>query len=114
MPNLKKETLDFLLEHGKTERDILFVSDGEQYINADDFLKLADFNYNNGFGGNEISLALKVVGWDWWIERHEYDGSEWWEFKTIPTTRNLVKKLENFAITDEQFDQKYWTKKETK
>lgn len=20
-----------------------------------------------------------------WLERHEYDGSEWWEYKTMPT-----------------------------
>lgn len=26
-----------------------------------------------------------VVGDDWWLERHEYDGSEWWEFKRLPS-----------------------------
>lgn len=25
-----------------------------------------------------------VVGKDFWLERGEYDGSEWWSFKTTP------------------------------
>lgn len=29
-------------------------------------------------------MGLIVVGKDFWLERHEYDGSEWWEFKSIP------------------------------
>jgi hypothetical protein len=41
-------------------------------------------NYDDGFGGNEIPLSLVVVGDDWWLERGEYDGSEWWEFKRLP------------------------------
>lgn len=24
---------------------------------------------------------LIVCGKNWWLERHEYDGAEWWEFK---------------------------------
>lgn len=31
-----------------------------------------------------------LVGDGWWIERAEYDGSEWWEFKTIPTEKVKV------------------------
>lgn len=34
--------------------------------------------------GVEIDMGLIVVGKDFWLERHEYDGSEWWEFKSIP------------------------------
>jgi len=43
-----------------------------------------DVNYNSGFGGQEIAKDLVVVGTGWWMERHEYDGSEWWEFKAPP------------------------------
>ena len=35
-------------------------------------------------GIEHVCLGLLVVGDNWWLERHEYDGSEWWEFKTIP------------------------------
>lgn len=50
----------------------------------DDFSKQADFEYNNGYDWQEIPADLVVVGDNWWLERAEYDGSEWWEFKTIP------------------------------
>lgn len=33
----------------------------------------------------ESVLDLLVVGNNWWLERHNYDGSEWWEFKRLPT-----------------------------
>ena len=29
----------------------------------------------------EVAEDLVVVGDNWWIERHEYDGNEWWEYK---------------------------------
>lgn len=48
------------------------------------FCSKADFTYHDGFGGVEIDMGLIVVGKDFWLERHEYDGSEWWEFKSIP------------------------------
>lgn len=50
----------------------------------EEFLLWADFKYDGGYGVNEVSLNLVVVGQDWWLERHEYDGSEWWELKEIP------------------------------
>lgn len=25
-----------------------------------------------------------VVGCDWWLERHEYDGAESWSYKVLP------------------------------
>lgn len=47
------------------------------------FLKSLDFEYDSGFGGQEL------YGFIWytdgtWSERGEYDGSEWWEYKTVP------------------------------
>ena len=49
-----------------------------------DFCSKADFEYDNGYGAAEIPMDLIVVGKDFWLERHDYDGSEWWEFKTMP------------------------------
>ena len=40
--------------------------------------------YDSGYGSNEIPMNLVIVGDNWWLERAEYDGSEWWEFKTLP------------------------------
>lgn len=84
--NLLNETLNILKENGETPADVRWV--GRESANAkcswDDFSKQADFEYNNGYGWQEIPADLVAVGDNWWLERAEYDGSEWWEFKTIP------------------------------
>ena len=83
--NLLKETVGRMMEYGKSPEDVLFVMDRDSWCSWEEFVKNADFEYNDGYGGHEIELELKVVGKDWWLERGEYDGSEWWEFKTMPT-----------------------------
>jgi hypothetical protein len=85
MNNLLKETLEVLESCGKTADDVLFVTDGERSCAWSNFSeRAATIRYDDGFGGREIVGGLKVVGDDWWLERGEYDGSEWWEFKTLP------------------------------
>lgn len=85
MQNLLDETVHYLKESLKVPSDVEFVRFGESfYCSWDEFSAVASFNYDNGYGGAEIDLRLKVVGRDWWLERGEYDGSEWWEFKTFP------------------------------
>ena len=89
--NLLKETLDALKENGKTPADVRWA--GRASISAkctwEDFAKQANFEYDSGYGGVEIPADLVVVGDNWWLERAEYDGSEWWEFKTIPVEPKL-------------------------
>lgn len=91
--NFLRETIWCLECHGKTETDVLWVGRGfgifsqEEPYKAtwEDFKAKADFKYDNGFGAQEIPGDLIIVGKDFWLERHEYDGQEWWEFKTMPT-----------------------------
>ncbi len=84
--NLLQETVNDLKENGKTPADVRWV--GRESINAkcswDDFAKQANFEYDDGYGSEEIPGDLIVAGDDWWLERAEYDGSEWWEFKAVP------------------------------
>ena len=80
--NLLKETLEILEENNKTEKDVLFV-EYKGYFDFERFKAIADFDYDDGYGGAEIP-NIGIVGDNWWLERREYDGSEWWEFKTIP------------------------------
>lgn len=75
-----------LKENGKKESDVLWCGSASfGWFTFDEFLSVAPEDYDAGFGGQEVSEDLLVVGDNWWLERHEYDGSEWWEFKTIPT-----------------------------
>ena len=84
MDNLKKETLHILREFGKTKKDVRWVGCEQFTIDTDLFWELADRKYDEGYGAAEVAPDLLVVGDDWWLERHEYDGSEWWEFKRLP------------------------------
>lgn len=42
------------------------------------------FAYDSGFGCQEV-FGYIVFKDGSWFERHEYDGSEWWEYKEKPT-----------------------------
>ena len=99
MTNLYKETAAVLLEYGKSINDIVFVSGNGHEIPLDNFIELAkSYDYDSGYGSEEVPIDLLVVGKDWWIERHEYDGSEWWEYKTLPQRPKIVKKISGFHV----------------
>jgi hypothetical protein len=44
---------------------------------------LRDINYDSGYGSQELFGTIWYFGGSW-SERGEYDGSEWWEYKTCP------------------------------
>ena len=50
----------------------------------EDFAKLADKEYDEGFGCAEVEDIVIIFKNGTWLERHEYDGSEWWEYKKTP------------------------------
>jgi hypothetical protein len=56
----------------------------------DQFLKLFDFQYDNGYGIQRLCGTIWFVNGDW-LERGEYDGSEWWEYKTCPEIPDYLK-----------------------
>jgi len=100
MVNFKEETLDILKEHGKTFDDILFIQGNDFCVSntKEEILQLMDFRYNNGFSGRKIVEDLIMVGKDFWLERHECDGSEWWEFKQLPVKLETEQKVHTFVI----------------
>lgn len=48
-----------------------------------DFLDSLNFNYDNGYGGQELFGTIWLED-DTWCTREEYDGSEWWRHNKIP------------------------------
>lgn len=94
MINLLKETLDSLKENEKSPEDVRWVGGSGYATDWSGFAALADFEYDNGFGAAYIASDLYVVGDNWWLERSEYDGSEGWEFKTLPIRTEAAKPLE--------------------
>lgn len=96
MPNLLTETVDNLAEHEKSPADVRWVGSrsGDFVSGWDEFAALAAVDYDADFGSNEVPMDLVVVGDGWWLERHEYDGSEWWEFKALPAPQVDARKME--------------------
>lgn len=93
MTNLLVETLNVLKEHNLTKNDVKWVQDEDNSITWEKFSELANFKYDAGFGREEINLSLVVLGSNWWLERHEYDGSEWWEYKKLPTVKEIAESI---------------------
>jgi hypothetical protein len=87
MTNLLVETRDILREGGKDDGDVRWVGSSrgsDWYATWENFVAIADIEYDAGYGTEHVAVDLIVVGDDWYLERHEYDGSEWWEFKSLP------------------------------
>ena len=43
-----------------------------------------NIEYDDGYGGQELYGTI-VFNDGTWLERGEYDGSEWWAYKNTPT-----------------------------
>jgi len=83
MINAKDELLKVLKENNKSVDDIISIGiriytyDNEpKTINSVDDL---DINYNNGYGSQNL-YGYVLLKNNTWLERNEYDGSEWWEY----------------------------------
>ena len=93
--NLLEETKADLSDNHKTPKDVLWIgtADGSKAIIWEAFEEMANFDYDSGYGKAEIRLDLVVVGKDWWLERYEYDGAEWWVYKEQPKLLENHEKL---------------------
>jgi hypothetical protein len=55
------------------------------------FLKDIDFEYDSGYGCQELDGVIWYKDLNTWSERGEYDGSEWWEYKSCPDSNTYFK-----------------------
>lgn len=102
--NLLKETEEVLSEHGKTFKDVLWIGGNAFTISIEDFKRLADVEYYNGFGAPEVAVDLVVVGCDWWLERTDYDGAEDWAFKKLPEKPEEERKIKRVVTNKGGWD----------
>jgi hypothetical protein len=92
--NLLEETISKIEHNGCSVKDVQWVGNEYRCISWEEFVKIANIVYDEGFGGTRIAYDLMVVGKDWWLERHEYDGNEWWEYKKMPIKPNNIASIE--------------------
>lgn len=81
MINFLLETSEYIYFNGLKISDITFIGskDGEYECNWEDFIYIADFEYDNGYGLAEIPLDLVILFVDGTrMMRYEYDGRENW------------------------------------
>lgn len=96
--NLLEETIANLNEIGKTSDEIKFIGNTEGYsCTWDEFVNLANFDYDNGYGAAKIATDLIIVFNDNSVmSRGEYDGSEWWDYTPkfiMPKVKLPIKRL---------------------
>ena len=90
--NLLVETLEEIMKSGHSVSDIEFICCGNS-IMTDwvTYQHAANFNYDSGFGFEEVNPELSIVFKDkTWLCRREYDGSEWFEYMETPKVGNLL------------------------
>lgn len=83
--NLFAEIRKALLNEGKLLDDVEWVGSPDFKVPLDKFLEKADVEYDSGYGSPQVPMDLKIVLKDGsWLERREYDGMEWFEYKATP------------------------------
>ncbi len=101
MVNAKQELLDCLSGNQLSIHDIkcgfvknkvnLFsLKPNSNFKNLNIFLEELNFNYDSGYGSQNLE-GLIWLNNGGWLERSEYDGSEWWEYKILPIIPNFLK-----------------------
>ena len=82
--NLLTETIEFLEKYDKTPEDVQWINCSKKSFSWKEFC-----TFFNDDKCRAVNTSLKIVGNDWWLERHDYDYiDEWWEFKTHPIRYN--------------------------
>ena len=103
MVSLLQQTLEMLQDYDLTEDDVIWVGSEDFSISWEDFKLFADVEYYSGYGSPEVATDLVIVGEGWWLERSEYDGSEWWSMKQAPK-QPLQQRVGKINLTVEQYN----------
>lgn len=85
---LETHEYDYELEHRKVIQYKLKEGYNQEALEA--FLKSIDFNYDNGYGGQEL-FGVILCEDGVWFDRGEYDGSEWWQEHKCPTPEQVLR-----------------------
>tara|TARA_R110002020_G_scaffold36503_4_gene109773 strand:+ start:1082 stop:1420 length:339 start_codon:yes stop_codon:yes gene_type:complete len=71
-------------EEGREEHDIeVMLPVGFTKEEYDNFIKKLDVEYDDGYGGQELFGTIWLKDGTW-MDRGEYDGSEWWNHQVCP------------------------------
>lgn len=100
--NAKQELIiavaDKTIDYGRVYREVTWheYEPDVKFNNHDEYLASLDkldFEYDNGYGGQELYGTIVFTDGTW-LERGEYDGSEWWAYKEKPSKEDIMKDIE--------------------
>jgi hypothetical protein len=98
MAELIQETKDYIEALGYSKEDIQWIGGHDFTIPIDCFWKAAPQVYDAGYGSQEVAMDLVIVFKDGsWLERQEYDGSEWWAYKRCPNMPLRIESVKRFV-----------------
>ena len=67
-----------------TQKEPILLKEGHTPAEYEEFLAKLDFKYDSGYGMQEVDGRVWLVEEGTWLERGEYDGSEWWVYRKCP------------------------------
>ena len=75
-----------------TQKEPILLKEGHTPAEYEEFLAKLDFKYDSGYGMQEVDGTVWLMEEGAWLERGEYDGSEWWIYKVCPAVPKTLKK----------------------
>jgi len=97
--NLLEETVDAIESAKKTIADIVYIGTEGACCSWTAFALMADREYDSGFGSQNVLGDLRIIFADHsFLCRREYDGSEWWEYVSLPEIPPVGERLERVFI----------------
>ena len=77
----------------------IIINSKEGSITLGDIARL-DFEYDNGYGGQEL-FGTVVFKDGSWLDRGEYDGSEWWDYHRCPSYDDIIEEISTIGYNDD-------------
>jgi hypothetical protein len=74
-----------------TQKEPILLKEGYTPAEYEEFLAKLDFKYDSGYGMQELDGTVWLMKEGTWLERGEYDGSEWWVYKVCPQVPDNLK-----------------------
>ena len=103
--NLLSETIDAIKDSGHTPEDIYFIRSRESGHSCtwEEYKKLADIEYDNGYGSQKVASDLIIVFSDGnYMWRVEDCGREGWDFTTPFLPEDQQKPISRLVVSKEE------------
>lgn len=69
----------------------ILLKEGYTPTDYTEFLDKLNFEYDAGYGGQELYGMVWLMEDHAWLDRGEYDGSEWWAYSKCPSVPDELK-----------------------